>query len=97
MDKKQILNSVKEICDLKKKHNDEEFKKIINEEYKDFISRYKSIYQMCLSGEMDIKRLEFMLNMMDKVKKNEMSEYDASVKVDTKLVDELVKPSINKN
>lgn len=97
MDKEQILNNVKEICDLKKKHNDKELKKILDEKYKDFINRYKSIYQMCLSGEMDIKRLEFMLNMMEKVKKNEMSEYDASVKVGTKLVDEIVKPNLKKN
>jgi hypothetical protein len=40
------------------------------------------------------QQLEMMLSYRDKVKKNELSQYDASVDVGTVLVDKYVKPNL---
>ena len=48
---------------------------------------------MCIGG-MDIERLTYMINMVKKVKSNEISDHDASVKVGERLVDEFVNPKL---
>ena len=41
-------------------------------------------------------RLEYMINMAEKVENKEMKEHDASVAVGQVLVDDIVKPSLEK-
>ena len=96
MDYDNILKTVREICEIKKTNNEETFKKIMEEEYSDFSENHKSIYQICIMGKMDIDRFSYMIDMAKKVKKNEMSEYNASVKVGTRLVDDIIKPNLDK-
>ena len=45
---------------------------------------------------MDMNRLKFMLNMINKVNNNEITEHNASVQIGEKLVNEYVKPMIDK-
>ena len=42
-------------------------------------------------------RLEFMLNMAEKVENKDIVEHDASVVVGQRLVDDIVKPQLEKN
>ena len=72
-----------------KKH----FKKM-QEKFSLIYKQQPSIFKMCLDGSMDIERLTFMINMVKKVKSNNISEHDASVEVGQRLVDEFVKPKI---
>ena len=58
-------------------------------------SMYPSIFQLCVSGNMDIPRLKYMLKIKDNVKKGKISSYNADIKVGQKLVDEIVKPTLN--
>ena len=51
---------------------------------------------MCIDGSMDIERLTYMINMIKQAKSNSISEHDASVEVGQRLVDDFVKPSLNK-
>ena len=48
------------------------------------------------SWEKDIKKLENMSQLANKVKTNEISQHDASVKIGGELCDEYVKPVLNK-
>jgi len=70
----------------------EELKKIYT-----YVAKYDSIMIIALSNNYDHKRLEFMLDMTSKIKKNEISEKEASIQVGQVLVDEIVKPSLEKN
>ena len=45
---------------------------------------------------MDIEVITFMINKANEIKKNKVSNYDASVKVGEKLVDKFIKPHLDK-
>mgnify|MGYP001468532887 CR=1 FL=1 len=91
-----ILKAVEKIIDYKKKFNGstEEFTSKMKEEFPDLSNNQKAIFKMTCNGEMEIPKLKYMLSMVNKINKKEISEYDASVKVGEKLVDEYVKPNI---
>lgn len=62
--------------------------------------RYPSILNIIESSKFDINavsRLEYMINMAEKVNRDEIKEHDASVAVGQVLVDDIVKPSLNTN
>ena len=51
---------------------------------------------MVSSGSMDITKLKFMINMLQKVQDNKMSEESASIEVGKQLFNEYVAPSLKK-
>ena len=55
-----------------------------------------SIVNIALGDSYDYERLKFMLNMNTKVKNNEITEKEGSVQVGQVLVDDIVKPSLEK-
>jgi len=59
-------------------------------------SAYPAIFKISISESYNFNRLKQMLLLANKVKKNEMTEHDASVEVGTILVDDIVKPQLNK-
>ena len=59
-------------------------------------SAYHAIFKISISESYNFNRLKQMLLLANKVKKNEMTEHDASVEVGTILVDDIVKPQLNK-
>ena len=61
------------------------------------VGKYDSIMTIVLSNNYDYNRLKYMLEMTSKIKKNEISEREASIQVGQVLVDEIVKPSLEKN
>ena len=65
-------------------------------EYNELYDMYPSIFKMACKGDMNIERLTYMLDMLDKIKNNNITEHDASVNVGQVLVDEIVKPNLEK-
>ena len=64
--------------------------------YKFLYDNYQTIFNISITENFDLDRLIFMLTMANKVKCNELSEHDASVKVGEELVHNIVKPQLDK-
>lgn len=102
MDIKTILKQSLEINIQYKKEKSEEnfhattFKTRMEEEYPFFVIAHSAIFNISMSPSYDFLRLKKMLILADKVKTSELSEHDASVQVGQILVDEVVKPQLNK-
>ena len=79
-----------------KKYNEETFKSEMEETYNYLNNNAKSIFNLCLSGKMDIQILYYMITQVENIKNNTISSYDASVKVGEKLVDKIIKPKLDK-
>ena len=56
-----------------------------------------SKYQYLLISLKLIEVITFMINKAKEIKKNKVSNYDASVKVGEKLVDKFIKPHLDKD
>ena len=80
-----------------KKNNDETFKAEMEKTYNYLNNNAKSIFNLCLSGKMDIQILYYMINQVENIKNNNISSYDAAVKVGEKLVEKIIKPKLNKD
>ena len=68
----------------------------MSSKYDYLYTNYKSIFMMSMSDKYDYNRLSMMVNMANSVKNNDISEKDASVKVGQVLVDDIVKPQLDK-
>ena len=97
-----LVNKVKEQYNDKKSlyhTNKVELKNEIEKEYKNEIKTYSSIMTLLFGNSLSndiFNRLEFMLNMAEKIKNKDMVEHDASVAVGQRLVDDIVKPQLKK-
>lgn len=98
-----LVNKVKEQYNDKKSlyhTNKVELKNEIEEEYKNEIKTYSSIMTLLFGNSLSndiFNRLEFMLNMAEKIENKDMVEHDASVAVGQRLVDDIVKPQLKNN
>ena len=72
------------------------FTKQIEEEYHYLKDNYPAILNISVSPSYEFLRLKKMLFLANKVKEKEVSEHDASVAVGQILVDEIVKPQLDK-
>tara|TARA_B110000908_G_C9951113_1_gene312589 strand:+ start:93 stop:410 length:318 start_codon:yes stop_codon:yes gene_type:complete len=79
-----------------KEYSSSEFEAKFKLEFKDLYDNYKSIYNISINEKYDYNRLKYMLNLSDKINNNEISEHDASVQVGQVLVDQIVKPQLDK-
>lgn len=101
MDPERILTESREIYrEYVKRHalgtlNLDELKRDMKERFP-YISNYEAIVRISMSNNYDYDRLKFMVNMADRVKKNEITEHNASVEVGQLLVDQIVKPQLKK-
>ena len=73
-----------------------DFKDVMRTKYSDLYRNYESIFNISISENYDKLRLKHMLILANKVKKSELSEHDASVQVGTELVNNIVKPQLDK-
>ena len=71
-----------------------EFDLKMKQKYSNIQNNYNSIFQQCLNNTMDIEMISFMINKAKEIKKNKVSNYDASVKVGEKLVEKFIKPNL---
>ena len=74
----------------------ENFIEKMNEKYPLLKTKFNSIFTQCIDGKMNIEMITFMINKAKEVKKNKISNYDASVKIGEKLVEKFIKPELKK-
>jgi hypothetical protein len=98
-----------EIKVLHKKYNDysnkkkyigltqDEFVKEMETAHPNIKDKFASIFIQCVNGQMDLNVITYMINQAKEVKKNKVSNHDASVKVGQKLVDTFIKPNMDKD
>lgn len=58
--------------------------------YKNFKNKYPQLYTMCCQDNFDISILEYMLSMANNIKKNEISQQEASTQVGQKVLEKFV-------
>lgn len=73
------------------------FKNEMKKEFNDLFESMESVFNISISDNYNYKRLKYMFEMSNRVKNNDISEHDASVKIGQELVDNIVKPQIEKN
>ena len=79
-----------------KNQDSESFKKEMKTKFDYLFTNFEPIFNICLSQNYDFNRLKFMLQMAKRVQKSEITEHDASVQVGQILVDQIVKPQLDK-
>ena len=79
-----------------KKLSENKFKEQMQKDFDHLHKNYEAIFNISISNNYDYNRLKFMLEMAQKVKKSEITEHDASVQVGQVLVDQIVKPQLDK-
>ena len=86
-----IYNIVSEIYHDKNKNVD-----FYKKKYPDFFEHYEVLSTSVFDDTFDFDKFKYLYRQKELVDNNKMSQYDASVKVGSKLVDDYVKPLINK-
>lgn len=91
MDKAAIIKIITTIRDADVENKEEYFK----ERYKNFKKKYPNLYTMCCKPSFatdpaGMKTLEYMLDMMSMVNKNEKTQEEASVAVGQELFTKFV-------
>ena len=81
---------------INKDLSQKEFELLMKQKYNNIYTNFNSIFKKCIDNVMDLDVMIFMINKAKDVKKNKLSNYDASVKVGEKLVDTFIKPNIDK-
>lgn len=81
---------------INKDLSQKEFELLMKQKYNNIYTNFNSVFIQCLNNVMDLDVMIFMINKAKDVKKNKLSNYDASVKVGEKLVDTFIKPNIDK-
>lgn len=75
------------------------YKQNLLNNYKDINKSYPAVFTMIFNPKFNIhslNRLRYMINMALNIENKNITEHDASVAVGQKLVDEIVKPQLNK-
>ena len=99
VDYNQILELSKSLIEeqkqysKKKKYNDlslQDFNAKMAEDYEYLNSLFPSIFQLCVSGKIDVNILTFMIEQANNIKNNNITKEDASVNVGKKLADKFV-------
>lgn len=106
MDYDLILRDVKEMkrcCDDHKNGKycndmtDAEFLNKMETDFSYVVTNSKVIFDKVYLGNMDLTVFTYMINKAKDIKRNKVTNYDASVDVGQKLVDTFVKPKKNKS
>ena len=101
---KDILKNILEMIRMKKskdmrklKITDEaEYTKTFTQKFLNFNMSFPAIYHKVMDDDdFEIDRLKEMLKMRKEVQKNNISTFDASVKISTKYTDEFIKKPLN--
>ena len=86
---KNIVNEM--VKDNAFMNSEEKLKHYVNK-YPKISNEYPMLIKKACEPNFDIQRFKWMLDMIDNVKSNNITQHDASVKVGEHLVDEYVKP-----
>jgi hypothetical protein len=103
MDSKDILQTANEINGCYQqacrhpRYNRESFMGIMAREYSEFYTKYSSIFNMACSEKYNADMLRYLLNQANKVKTGKIDQNTADIKVGQLLVDNIVKPQLDKS
>jgi len=87
----QIMTIVNTIRNSKVSNKTKHFENI----YANFKEKYPKLYEKtCSDNEMDIANLNFMLGMLNKMKNENMTQFDASAHVGQMLYDKYIHENI---
>ena len=78
----------------------DKFRKEFEKKNSSLVEKYSSVFSLVFSSKFNkegLDRLVYMLQMAKRVEDNELPEHDASVAVGQRLVDDIVKPQLDKN
>jgi hypothetical protein len=65
--------------------------------YPEFKDKYAALFEMaCSEQKVDMQNLVYMMEMLDKMKESNLSQYDASAKVGQMLFDKYIEPNMDK-
>lgn len=80
--KQKVLSIISAIRNSTVDNKEQYFEKI----YGNFKTKYPVLFKTaCTETSMDMKTLEYMLDMLEKIKSNTLSQYDASAEVGQRL------------
>lgn len=88
--KEEIIAIVTEINDSLVKNKEQHFLS----KYAEFKKQYPMLYTMACKGIPNMSMLEYMLDMMEKIKAQETTSHEASVEVGQKLFNQYVDPNL---
>ena len=75
---------------------EDKFTQKLEKDYYKLYENFPTIFEKVMLGTLEMKRLEFMLKMIGEIKKNKVTKHEASVVVGQELVDNIVKPELEK-
>jgi hypothetical protein len=92
------MDDVKKIIEeIQKSKIDNKKKEVYyGEKYADFKKLNPVIFEMSCAGKMDMSKFDYMTNLLNQIKKAEITQYDASAEVGQMLFKEFVEPVIPK-
>lgn len=88
----EIMRIVREI--QQSRLPEEQRKGFFSKRYKKFAERYESLFEMACRPNMEMQKLEYMLNMRERILRGQMSVDNASKHVGQVMFDEYVKPIV---
>lgn len=100
-----IIEDVLKIKDLLKKHKNKEidtdlnsrkFQMKLDRDFNKLKEEFPTIYEKSCNGSLETERLIFMLKMQNEIRKKKVTSHEASVTVGQELVDNIVKPNLDK-
>ena len=86
-----ISRIVKNIQDSDETQKEEVFAK----KYPNFKEKYPVLFQCACDGRLDMNNLEYMLNILGKMDREGVSQYNASAEVGQMLYTKYVEPVVN--
>jgi hypothetical protein len=93
----ETKNKIEEIKIFTKKNKQHtNFKELAENEFKDFHTKYPTLFNKLLEEDCDSKQLDFMLKQLENIQKGTKTQHEASVEIGQILVDKFVKPELNK-
>jgi len=104
-DTNYIIEEVLKIKDLLKKHKNKEIDTNLNErkfqmkldrDFHKLKEEFPMIYEKTCNNSLETERLRFMLKMQNEIRKKKVTSHQASVTVGQELVDNIVKPNLEK-
>ena len=95
IDYDKILEDVKSLMTLREENMNTsdfefEFESTAKDLYPYLYKMTNSIFNLILSGHMELDRLQFIIDNAKKVKEHKMTEYDASVEVGKNLAEKFL-------
>lgn len=85
----EIMSIVKEIYDFDGSHKQKE--SVFSKKYPEFAENYKMLFSMACDSSFDFDRLQYMLNLRDKIDTKEVTFEAASKEVGQAMFDVYVK------